>query len=170
MAAPLWQRTCDDGRVSRLAAAIALALTACRSSGAGGASEPAVTQPPSADPSGVDIPQVDGPLCDGVDLDVVAACLRHAMTVVPQPQEPFDTLLQDAATTGQLDARCVALAGPDGLRTDSGAALAVTAESSDWDHLDDGTAQRYVDVRIGCACCPEVASFSVTVTVGGGTS
>jgi hypothetical protein len=128
----------------------------------------AVAPTTSAAPSPVDIPVVDGPQCDGVDLDVVAACLRHAMTVVARPEEPFDTLLQDAATTGQLDARCAALAGADGLRTDSGAALAVTAESSDWDHLDDGTAQRYVDVRIGCACCPEVASFSVTVTVGGG--
>jgi hypothetical protein len=153
--------------VARRVAAFVVALAGCKPSGP--APAPSAVAP-SAAPTAVDIPQLDGPLCDGVDLDVVAACLRHAMTVVPRPEEPFDTLLQDAATTGQLDARCVALAGPDGLRTDSGAALAVTAESSDWDHLDDGTAQRYLDIRIGCACCPEVASFSVTVTVGGGTS
>ncbi len=84
------------------------------------------------------------------------------------PVEPFDELLDDAATTGMLDAHCVPFLGADGMRTASGATLSVTTESSEWDHLDDGTARRYLDVRIGCSCCAEVASFSVTVTVGGG--
>lgn len=152
--------------------ALVFALAACRSGGAAAPSEPAPSPIPPTSPSGAPdadgIPPVEGPQCDGVDLDVVAACLRHAMRLVA-PEEPFDELLEDAATTGMLDARCVEFLGADGMRTASGARLAVTTESSDWDHLDDGTARRYLDVRVGCSCCAEVTAFSVTVTVGGGT-
>jgi hypothetical protein len=147
-------------------AAVLLLVVACKSA-------PTQAPPPKPTPSFlvIAIPPVEGPSCDGVDLDVVAACVRKVIAIEQRlpDDDAFGPMFARASTRG-LDEVCSTLPGAtsgEGLVTAGGQPIVITSTSSSWDHLEDGTAVRYIDYRVSSAGCAETVDFGVENTVGG---
>lgn len=149
---------------------VVIVASACR---------PAPTEtPPAAPPKPaisflvIAIPPAQGPSCDGVDLDVVAACVRKVIAIEQRLPEDdaFGPMFVRASSRG-LDEACKALPGAaagQGLVTAGGHPIVIESTDASWDHLEDGTAVRYIDYRVSSPGCGEQVTFGVENTVGGG--